>query len=52
MDWLSVIVGELGICATAQHLAIYLLDQFMDGLEVEMCFLHLVALTCLLLAGM
>ncbi|XP_052771208.1 cyclin-J-like [Mya arenaria] len=50
VDWLSMIVGELDICATAQHLAVYLLDIFMEGLEVELCYLHLVALTCLLLA--
>lgn len=52
VDWLSVIVGELGICASSQHLAVYLLDYFMDGLEVELCYLHLVALSCLLIAGM
>ncbi|XP_052227638.1 cyclin-J-like [Dreissena polymorpha] len=50
VDWLSEIVGELGVCATAQHLAVHLLDHFMDGLEVEMAYLHLAALTCLLLA--
>ncbi|WAR22528.1 CCNJ-like protein, partial [Mya arenaria] len=35
VDWLSMIVGELDICATAQHLAVYLLDIFMEGLEFE-----------------
>jgi hypothetical protein len=51
VDWLAVIVSEIGICATAQHLAVYLLDYFMDGLEVELCYMHLMALTCLLIAG-
>ncbi|XP_060559930.1 cyclin-J-like [Ruditapes philippinarum] len=50
VDWLAVIVSEIGICATAQHLAVYLLDYFMDGLEVELCYMHLMALTCLLIA--
>ncbi|KAL4231036.1 hypothetical protein ACF0H5_008619 [Mactra antiquata] len=50
VDWLAVIVTENGICATSQHLAVYLLDYFMDGLEVELSYLHLVALACLLIA--
>ena len=51
VDWLSVIVGELGICSTAHHLAIYLLDYFMDNMQIEKYYLHLMALCCLLVAG-
>ena len=52
VDWISVIRGELEICTMAQHLAVYLLDNFMDKLEVEQKYLHLVALVCLLIASM
>ena len=52
VDWISVIRGDLEICAMAQHLAVYLLDYFMDNLEVEPKYLHLVALVCLLIASM
>ena len=51
VDWLAVIVGELRVCSTAQHLGIYLMDYFMDSVEVEQSQLHLVAIVCLLIAG-
>jgi len=51
VDWMSEVVGRLGVCATAQHLAVHLLDTFLAGLEVELPYIHLVAATCILLAG-
>ena len=51
VDWLAVVVGELRVCPTAQHLGIYLMDYFMDSLEVEQSQLHHIAIVCLLIAG-
>ena len=51
VDWLAVIAGELRICNTAQHLGVYLLDYFMDHVEVEQSQIHLVAIVCLVIAG-
>ncbi|KAK3605194.1 hypothetical protein CHS0354_013005 [Potamilus streckersoni] len=50
VNWLGVVTEQLNICATAQHLAVYLLDFFLDGLEVEHSDLYLLAITCFLLA--
>ncbi|ESO93088.1 hypothetical protein LOTGIDRAFT_119939 [Lottia gigantea] len=50
VDWLSVIVEQLHIESMAHHLAVYLLDYFLDKMDVEHCHLYLLAMTCLRLA--
>ncbi|XP_002737200.2 cyclin-J-like [Saccoglossus kowalevskii] len=53
VDWLAVISdsGNLHLCSTALHLAVSLLDRFMDKFDIEENQLHLVALTCLMIAA-
>ncbi|XP_070539822.1 cyclin-J-like isoform X2 [Ptychodera flava] len=53
VDWLAIISDptNLHLCTTALHLAVALLDRFMDKFDVEESQLHLVALSCLLVAA-
>ncbi|KAF6727087.1 Cyclin-J [Oryzias melastigma] len=50
-DLIAVISNHLQLCPAARHLAVYLLDLFMDRYDVTMQQLHMVSLSCLLLAS-
>uniref|UniRef100_UPI00398F8DB8 cyclin-J n=1 Tax=Pristiophorus japonicus TaxID=55135 RepID=UPI00398F8DB8 len=50
-DLLAIISNHFHLCPTARHLAVYLLDLFMDRYDISVQQLHLVALSCLLLAS-
>ncbi|XP_072335201.1 cyclin-J isoform X1 [Scyliorhinus torazame] len=50
-DLLAIISNHFHLCPTARHLAVYLLDLFMDRYDISIQHLHLVALSCLLLAS-
>ncbi|GCC22302.1 cyclin-J isoform X2 [Chiloscyllium punctatum] len=50
-DLLAIISNHFRLCPTARHLAVYLLDLFMDRYDISVQKLHLVALSCLLLAS-
>ncbi|XP_043568133.1 cyclin-J isoform X1 [Chiloscyllium plagiosum] len=50
-DLLAIISNHFHLCPTARHLAVYLLDLFMDRYDISVQKLHLVALSCLLLAS-
>ncbi|XP_051883880.1 cyclin-J isoform X2 [Pristis pectinata] len=50
-DLLAIISNHFRLCPTARHLAVYLLDLFMDRYDISVQQLHLVALSCLLLAS-
>lgn len=52
VDWLAVIREKLELQQTTYHLAVHLLDYYMEGvLDLKYSQLHLVALTCLTIAG-
>ncbi|XP_077992616.1 cyclin-J-like isoform X2 [Glandiceps talaboti] len=53
VDWLAIISdsSNLQLCDTALHLAVTLLDKFMDKYDIEENQLHLVSLSCLLIAA-
>jgi len=51
VDWLAIVCDTTGICMTARHLAVALLDYFMDHFIIEKCHITLVALSCLHIAG-
>ncbi|XP_060620938.2 cyclin-J-like protein [Anolis sagrei] len=50
-DLLAVLSKCYQLCATARHLAVYLLDLFMDRYEVDLEELYAVSIACLLLAS-
>ncbi|XP_055502606.1 cyclin-J [Leucoraja erinacea] len=50
-DLLSIICNHFHLCPTARHLAVYLLDLFMDRYDISVQQLHQVALSCLILAS-
>lgn len=50
VDWISVIVESFNLEMTSHHLAVYLMDYFMEKLEVESSHLYLLAIACLCLA--
>ena len=52
VDWLAILCDTTGVCLTARHLAVALLDYFMDQFIVDKCHITLVALSCLHIAGM
>ncbi|XP_061170451.1 cyclin-J-like [Saccostrea echinata] len=47
VDWLAIVVETFYLGSTSQHLAIHLLDFFMDKLEVDQSHLYLLAMACL-----
>ncbi|XDV38933.1 hypothetical protein PO909_008248 [Leuciscus waleckii] len=49
-DLLAVLSNRYQLCPTARHLAVYLLDLFMDHYDVAVRQLYVIALSCLLLA--
>ena len=51
VDWLAVICDRYRVCRTARHLAVALLDYFMDRFVIVEEKLKLVGLGCLLVAG-
>lgn len=51
VDWISVIVENFNLEMTSHHLAVYLMDYFMEKLEVESSHLYLLAMASLCLAG-
>lgn len=50
-DLLAILSNRYQLCATARHLAVYLLDLFMDHYDVAIKQLYVIALSCLLLAS-
>lgn len=50
-DLLAILSNHYQLCPTARHLAVYLLDLFMDHYDVAVKQLYIVALSCLLLAS-
>lgn len=50
-DLLAVLSNRYQLCPTARHLAVYLLDLFMDQYDVAVRQLYVIALSCLLLAS-
>ncbi|XP_074958196.1 cyclin-J-like protein [Phalacrocorax aristotelis] len=51
IDLLTVLSNHFNLCPTAQHLAIYLLDLFMDRYDIPVKQLHIISFACLLLAS-
>lgn len=52
VDWLAIVVETFYLGTTSQHLAVHLLDFFMDKLEVDQNHLYLLAMACLSISGM
>ncbi|XP_029439674.1 cyclin-J-like protein isoform X2 [Rhinatrema bivittatum] len=50
-DLLLVLCNRYQLCPTARHLAVYLLDLFMDHYDVAVKQLYVISLSCLLLAS-
>ncbi|KAM4591896.1 cyclin-J [Odontesthes bonariensis] len=50
-DLVAIVSNRFRLCPAARHLAVYLLDLFMDRYDVTMQQLHMVSLSCLLLAS-
>ncbi|XP_004540974.1 cyclin-J-like protein [Maylandia zebra] len=50
-DLLAILSNRYQLCPTARHLAVYLLDLFMDHYDVAVRQLYIIALSCLLLAS-
>ncbi|NXV50799.1 CCNJL protein, partial [Uria aalge] len=51
IDLLTVLSNRCNLCPTARHLAIYLLDLFMDCYDITVKQLHIISFACLLLAS-
>ncbi|NXD36364.1 CCNJ protein, partial [Copsychus sechellarum] len=50
-DLIAIVSNRFRLCPAARHLAVYLLDLFMDRYDISTQQLHVVALSCLLLAS-
>jgi len=50
-DLIATVSNHFRLCPPARHLAVYLLDLFMDRYDITVQQLHMVALSCLLLAS-
>ncbi|XP_037637273.1 cyclin-J [Sebastes umbrosus] len=50
-DLIAIVSNRFRLCPAARHLAVYLLDLFMDRYDVSVQQLHMVSLSCLLLAS-
>ncbi|KAI1894571.1 hypothetical protein AGOR_G00117150 [Albula goreensis] len=50
-DLIAIVSNRFRLCPTARHLAVYLLDLVMDRYDISVQQLHVVALSCLLLAS-
>ena len=51
VDWLAIIFEKIGSSYGILHLSVTLMDYFMDNHDIPEPKLHLVALTCFLVAG-
>ncbi|XP_068816250.1 cyclin-J-like protein isoform X2 [Struthio camelus] len=51
IDLLAVLSNRCNLCPTARHLAIYLLDLFMDRYDIAVKQLYVISIACLLLAS-
>ncbi|KAK3739815.1 hypothetical protein QZH41_009058 [Actinostola sp. cb2023] len=51
VDWLAIITEKIGSSHGVLHLAVYYMDFFMDKFIIQESQLHLLALSCLLLAA-
>ncbi|XP_062851324.1 cyclin-J [Trichomycterus rosablanca] len=50
-DLIAILSNKFRLCPAARHLAVYLLDLFMDRYDISVQQLHMVALSCLLLSS-
>ncbi|XP_034960823.1 cyclin-J-like protein [Zootoca vivipara] len=50
-DLLAILSNRCQLCPTARHLAVYLLDLFMDRYDVAVKQLYVISIACLLLAS-
>ncbi|CAN0011157.1 unnamed protein product [Lampetra fluviatilis] len=50
-DLLAILSNRFKLCPTARHLAVYLLDLFMDRYDISVKQLYIVSLSCLVLAS-
>ncbi|XP_037320707.1 cyclin-J isoform X1 [Pungitius pungitius] len=50
-DLIAIVSNHFRLCPAARHLGVYLLDLFMDRYDVTVQQLHMVSLSCLLLAS-
>uniref|UniRef100_K7FXE9 Cyclin-J-like protein n=1 Tax=Pelodiscus sinensis TaxID=13735 RepID=K7FXE9_PELSI len=50
-DLLGVLSSRCSLCPTARHLAVYLLDLFMDHYDITVKQLYVISIACLLLAS-
>ncbi|XP_029925751.1 cyclin-J [Myripristis murdjan] len=50
-DLIAIVSNRFRLCPAARHLAVYLLDLFMDRYDITVQQLHMVSLSCLLLAS-
>ncbi|KAL0964276.1 hypothetical protein UPYG_G00321640 [Umbra pygmaea] len=50
-DLIAIVSNRYRLCPAARHLGVYLLDLFMDRYDITVQQLHMVALSCLLLAS-
>ncbi|XP_076599583.1 cyclin-J isoform X2 [Chaetodon auriga] len=50
-DLIAIVSNHFRLCPAARHLAVYLLDLFMDRYDLTVQQLHMVSLSCLLLAS-
>ncbi|NXX82642.1 CCNJL protein, partial [Urocolius indicus] len=51
IDLLTALSSHCSLCPTARHLAVYLLDLFMDRYDITVKQLHIISFACLLLAS-
>ncbi|XP_065591129.1 cyclin-J-like protein [Cyrtonyx montezumae] len=51
IDLLTVLSNHCNLCPTARHLAVYLLDLFMDRYDIAARQLYVISFACLLLAS-
>ncbi|NXD08076.1 CCNJL protein, partial [Nothocercus nigrocapillus] len=51
IDLLAILSNRCNLCPTARHLAIYLLDLFMDRYDITVKQLYIISMACLLLAS-
>ncbi|XP_033113444.1 cyclin-J-like [Anneissia japonica] len=50
VDWLAIISEKYELAPYTLHLSIYCMDRFMDKYDIKEATLHLVALSCLVIA--
>ncbi|GIX96154.1 cyclin-J [Caerostris darwini] len=50
VQWMDTVCQKMKFCTTVQHLAVYLLDIFMDNHTIQCDHLHMVVVGCLIVA--